>query len=916
MPVATHDLVGREAELEAISMLLDAGDRLPGAIVLHGDAGVGKTSLWLRGLEGADARGYRILACRPSDAETGFSYAALDDLLGDVTSRVLPDLPPIQRRALEVALLLADPDAEAHPRAVGAAFLAAIRLLASERPLCIAVDDVQWLDAASLTALRFALQRLEHEPVAVLLACRGASPAWIARSFPAPLSDLAVGGLSVGATRQLIDTRLGITFVRPTLLRIHETSGGNPFFALELAGALQRRDVAPAPGEPLPITENLTELLRERLDGLSRAAHDVVDVVAALAEPTADLVEAALPGDSDAGLVEALEARIVELEGDRLRFTHPLLGSAVAVRLTPSRRRALHARLASVAPTNEERARHLALAANRADAEIAGAIEAAARSAQARGAPASAAQLAEQALRLTPEVQIDDARRRLFLAAQTHDVAGDTERAIVLLEQALNAAPAGTRRAAVLVQLADMQADPRAVAPLCEQALAEATGDASLEATTHIRLASLMAWGEGAERGAEHAELAVRASRRTDDAEVRCRALAARAEWHFRAGRGIAHAELSEARELERTLASWPLDRGPTDLLARQLVWAAELEPARGLLHELRDAHRSRNDADGEATACWWLGLLEWRAGNWDASEGLTAASLEIRTQLGHVMPTDYFPGSIVAAHRGRVDDARASAEREKAEGEAMGIRISVSGSSWVLGFVELSVWNAEAALPHLRRSYEIRDAFMLEPAQRVELGDLLEALIQTGELDEADAILEEWDPRAAAVDRAWALAILARCRGLLQAARGDLDKALASFERALAEHARAADPFHQARTLLALGRTQRRAKKRGAARVTLEDALARFEALGAPLWSEQTRAELARIGGRAPSRGDLTEAERRIALLVADGRTNREVAAALFLTEHSVETALTRIYRKLGVRSRGELARTGVTDG
>ena len=245
-----------------------------------------------------------------------------------------------------------------------------------------------------------------------------------------------------------------------------------------------------------------------------------------------------------------------------------------------------------------------------------------------------------------------------------------------------------------------------------------------------------------------------------------------------------------------------------------------------------------------------------------------------------------------------------------------MGIRISVSGSSWVLGFVELSVWNAEAALPHLRRSYEIRDAFMLEPAQRVELGDLLEALIQTGELDEADAILEEWDPRAAAVDRAWALAILARCRGLLQAARGDLDKALASFERALAEHARAADPFHQARTLLALGRTQRRAKKRGAARVTLEDALARFEALGAPLWSEQTRAELARIGGRAPSRGDLTEAERRIALLVADGRTNREVAAALFLTEHSVETALTRIYRKLGVRSRGELARTGVTDG
>ena len=197
----------------------------------------------------------------------------------------------------------------------------------------------------------------------------------------------------------------------------------------------------------------------------------------------------------------------------------------------------------------------------------------------------------------------------------------------------------------------------------------------------------------------------------------------------------------------------------------------------------------------------------------------------------------------------------------------------------------------------------------MLEPAQRLELGDLLEALIAVGELDEADEILATWEARAGALDRAWALAILARCRALLLAARGDLAGAFASFERALAEHARSTDPFHHARTLLALGRTQRRAKQRGAARTTLEDALARFERLGAPLWAEQTRAELARIGGRAPSRGELTEAERRIARLVAKGSTNREVAAALFLTEHSVETALTRVYHKLGVRSRAELA-------
>ena len=198
----------------------------------------------------------------------------------------------------------------------------------------------------------------------------------------------------------------------------------------------------------------------------------------------------------------------------------------------------------------------------------------------------------------------------------------------------------------------------------------------------------------------------------------------------------------------------------------------------------------------------------------------------------------------------------------------------------------------------------------MLEPAQRLELGDLLEALVAVGELGEAEAVLDHWEPRAAAVDRAWAVAILARCRGLVRAARGDLDGALSAFEAAFAAHDRSCDPFHYARTGLALGRTQRRAKKRAAARATLEDARSRFETLGAPLWAAQARDELSRIGGRAPSRDDLTEAEQRVAMLVAEGRTNRQVAAALFLTEHSVETALTRVYRKLGVRSRTELTR------
>jgi DNA-binding CsgD family transcriptional regulator len=149
----------------------------------------------------------------------------------------------------------------------------------------------------------------------------------------------------------------------------------------------------------------------------------------------------------------------------------------------------------------------------------------------------------------------------------------------------------------------------------------------------------------------------------------------------------------------------------------------------------------------------------------------------------------------------------------------------------------------------------------------------------------------------------------MARCRGLLLAARGDFAGAFAAFDEALVEHSRNILPFEHARTLLALGTTQRRAKQRAAARATLEHALGIFEDLGAPLWSGKVQTELGRIGGRAPSRGDLTESERRIAALVAEGSTNREVASALFVTEHTVETALTRVYRKLGVRSRSELA-------
>ena len=909
MPESFRHLVGRDDELDAVVRLLDGPDQLPGAVVLAGEAGIGKTALWLAGVEAAVARGYRVLTSRPSEAETQFAFAGVGDLLGAAAGDVLAELPPIQRRALEGALLLGESELPVDERAVAAAFHGALQLLADAGPLCLAIDDIQWLDSASLTAIRYALARLEHEPVAALLAVRGDVPAWLPRAVPERLQTIGLGGMSVGALHELLRARLDVRFPRPTLIRLWETAGGNPFFALELADALKRRGGTLALGEELPIPASLDELLRARIDGLSNAALEVAHVVAALADPKLTLVEAAVGARCDPGLADARDARILELDGERLRFTHPLLGSAVIARQTPSRSRSLHARMAEIVPSTEERARQLALATAEPDAEVATILAEAARVTQSRGAPAAAAELAEQAFRLTPPGAAADARRRLLAAADLHAHTGDKERAVGLLEAALATAAPGNERADVLLHLAHVHVSMPGSIALYREALTEAD-DEALHAEIHLSLASMMRFSDGVARGVEHAELAVLAASRAGDPDLRRRALASYGLLMFNAGRGIPSAEMEEALELERALPQSSLGERATFVLGHQLWWSGDVDRARALFEEERSAAAALGDPRSEGEAIWFLTFLEWRAGNWDDADRYATISLDLQAQLGDTFPPSKLPAAVIAAHRGRIDEARDLAESAIAVAVAEGMRIAQSGHGWVLGFIELSLGDANAALVHLRRSHELRADAALDPGMRLELGDLLEALVTAGELDEAGEILATWQEHADRLDRAWLLAILARCRALLLAARGELEAAFESFEQALTEHARSTDPFHEARTLLALGRTQRRAKKRGAARATLGDALARFEQLGAPLWAEQTRAELASIGGRAPSRDELTEAESRIAALVAEGRTNRDVAAALFLTEHSVETALTRVYRKLGVRSRAELAR------
>jgi DNA-binding CsgD family transcriptional regulator len=465
----------------------------------------------------------------------------------------------------------------------------------------------------------------------------------------------------------------------------------------------------------------------------------------------------------------------------------------------------------------------------------------------------------------------------------------------------------------VLVHLATVTVhvgDHGEAIPLLREALREAEGDAAIQAAVHLGLADLTWRTTNREDGLAHAQIAVGAARSCGDASLLCRALSAYALLSFSLGRGSAVAELDEALVLERSLPGYPLRDAATWVLAHQSVLAGDLDGARRCLDIWRAGLNARDDA-AEAEALRYLSLVEWRAGNWSAAARHAIACAHLEAEFGHAArPADDLLGTVIAAHRGEVADARTRALRGLVIAEAAGDRFAQSGYLWVLGFLDLADGDAAAALEHLLPAYEIRDDVRaLEPGERFELGDTLEALITEGRLDEAERLLSMWEERSRVLDRGWSLAILARCRALVLVIRGDWDGSWECFESAMREHARAGDPFQCARTLLALGATQRRAKQRGAARKTLSRAHEMFSDLGAPLWAGKARDELARVGGRPPSTGDLTEGERRIVALVAEGRRNREVAAALFLTEHTVETVLSRAYRKLGVHSRSELA-------
>ena len=384
-------LVGRERELDELARSLDAVPSGPVGFLFEGDAGIGKTILWRETVSAALDRSYCVLSCRPVESEAQLAFTALGDLLEEVPDWASADLPVPQRRALDVALLRAEAEGPPPlPRAVSLGVLGVLRALAASGPVVIAVDDVQWLDRPSASALEFAARRLRGEPIGVVFARRGVGadvPLALEQALPREaVRRLLVSPLGGDSLEPLVRARLGVHLGSPALRQLEAASGGNPFFALELARSLAERDVPLGPGEPLPVPGSLRMLLGERLADLAPAAREVALAASALARPTVALVEASLrSADPAAALAGAVDAGVLEIEGDRLRFAHPLIASVVYADASAAQRHALHARLADVVEELEERARHLALAAEAPDGDVAAELDRAA----ARFAPAA-----------------------------------------------------------------------------------------------------------------------------------------------------------------------------------------------------------------------------------------------------------------------------------------------------------------------------------------------------------------------------------------------------------------------------------------------------------------------------------------------------------------------------------------------
>jgi ATP/maltotriose-dependent transcriptional regulator MalT len=906
----------RSTEERSVTDFLRAASSEPSALVIEGEPGIGKSTVWLGAIDKAREAGFVVLSTYPAAAESVLAYSALADLLGGSDPAVVARLPAPQRLAVDQVLLRGTSDGSGtDQRAVAAGFVSIIEDLAGDAPVLLAIDDLQWVDQSSAHVVAFAARRLLG-PVGVLATARtqpdGDDPAfWLQLRHPNAVRRIHIGPMGLGGLRAVIDARLGRSFPRPVMTRIHDASGGNPFYALELARTLND-DAMTATGLTLP--GSLAALVSARLGNLDADVQELLLAAACLGAPTVALVAAATnrdPTDALALLEAAEDQGVVGIDGARLHFTHPLLATGVYAAASPARRRRMHRLLAGVVSDPELQARHLALAATSGDEKTLTALDAAAKLARRRGAPAAAAELVDLAVSLG-----GDTPRRRIRSARNHLDAGHPDRARALLQETIEALPPGTLRAEALNMLAlvALYHDSFLEAEqILERALDDVGDHLPLRAQTLLTLSfSLLNHGHlvAALRAAEDA---VTHAERLGYPPLLSQALGMAVHLRFRLGEGLDESSLHRALQLEDPDIYMPAVLRPSLQNALLLSWSGELDQAYEKFVSIRRRCVEHGEENELILVAFNLCQIEiWRGhlpeATLIAEDSVEAALLQGGDlALGVALTTR----ATVAAYAGREDDARVDAAAALTACQRCGARVVGQLPVIALAFLEVSLGNYSAALHTLEpllaaldtapRATEISAAGAAVP-------DAVEAMIALGRRAEAETLIERLEANGRRLDRPWMLAVGARCRAMLLAAGGDVDAAAATAQAAMREHERLPMPFERARTQLLVGQLLRRQRQKSAASTQLREALNTFENLGTPLWAERARTQLARINVGTDNGAGLTPTEQRVAELAASGMTNRDTAAALFISPKTVEANLARIYHKLNIHSRTEL--------
>ena len=843
MGVAPDAIVGRERELAAVRAALEPTSAL---VVLVGEPGIGKTTVWEAACNEARAQGMRVMAARCAKLETALPFVTLSDLLESVADDVLALLDHDLRIALEVALLHRVPAQTSDIGIVAAATRAALFALASEQPLLLAVDDVQWLDHDSSQALSFALRRIGDEPIR-LLATRPSADSAL-RSLD--VREVEIAALDAHVLESIVRSRFGIASTLAEAVALQRRSAGNPLYAIELAraGGLE--------GSRLPAS--VAALFRERLLRRPPATRLLLAALASAAHASVDYLRRA--GFEEEAIDDAAGHDFIWFDREVVRFTHPLVAAAALELTTPRERRAIHRRLAEAEPSSIEHFRHLALAAAAPDASLADALEDAAANAARRGAADAGAVLADHSARLTPPGDAAATTRRTILLADCVLASGDVRRYQQTLEQLLGQLEPGTTRAEVLVRLANEEPDEARAVAYATCALEEATADPALVGAIHVRLALLERRTGRLDQAVTHADVAAEIAADLQDEYLLASALTQRGRIEAEATLAVSDAIFAAAAAAEAAAGKrLPLYEGPATIYGQCLLRAGRIDEARAAL--LGAWERSEEEPSVLERRSLNSVLVELAATRGDRDEATE--------RLQHGEP-EFFQSDLVAAWEtaslardgmvalftGDFDRAAQLATRGLERAVGAGSRTFEIPHRWVLAGTALaredfdSAWTAASPplVPGPPRPLNIFETILA--------GDAAEAAAGLGLAAEArrlaDAVahaLGTGSPRLeVAAHRARAHAALTT---------GDVEGALRATTAAAAVQEDFASPVERARTLLLHGLVLRRSGARREARHALEDAVASARLVPVEVWAARAERELAKLArkGEAPDR-------------------------------------------------------------